>query len=405
MGSSEGSASSRTKRQSGELCCKHTLAKHTNLMHGDKLTTCALTCRLFEELWVPLVNDSFAKGGTVYMHLTGPMGKHLLHAAQMQPGLEQPPSTSAGKLQLLNALLALINSNKLSGAAMPVASADPAARVQRSQSTAQPEYLDTDQQVLFATRISADPLPYGPGDWQGNVAAAHTIPTAPIAPTVAEWPVSAAGSRPLVFDGANIDRAGVPALTRVYLDGHMGLSPFINYFPVPACIPLPAQFRPEGERHPRWEKDSHRDVWDKRKDLAFEVCRQAYALQQAVNARVPVFEACRQEEHRQSKKKFVAREVSMDLRTAASKVAALLQAAMQTNKKNGCHPQTIATLSKMFKDLRAGKQDADVHRSSSSNKPNPRVPASSLQGWMCIASSSDIDTMLTDLYTQMRSTL
>ena len=38
-------------------------------------------CRLFEELWVPLVNDSFAKGATIYMHLTGPVGKHLLHAA------------------------------------------------------------------------------------------------------------------------------------------------------------------------------------------------------------------------------------------------------------------------------------------------------------------------------------
>ncbi len=79
-----------------------------------------------------------------------------------------------------------------------------------------------------------------------------------------------------------------------------------------------------------------------------------------------------------------------------------IRAVGRANKKNGCHPQSIVTLSKMFKELRAGKEDAEVHRSK--NDPTPqRLPASSLQGWMCIASSSDIDTMLTDLYTQMRS--
>jgi len=106
------------------------------------------------------VNDSFAKGGIVYMHLTGPMGKHLLHAAQMQPGLEQPPNTNAGKLQLVDALVALIDSNKLSQVML----------------SAKPECMDTDQQVLFAQKISADPLPIGPGDWQGDVAAAYQAP-------------------------------------------------------------------------------------------------------------------------------------------------------------------------------------------------------------------------------------
>ena len=148
------------------------------------------------------MNDSFAKGATVYMHLTGPMGKHLLHAAQMQPGLEQPPTSNSGKLKLLDALLALIDSNKLSIAAMPQAA------------SAKPEHKDT-------------------GNQQGGVAAPN-----PTAPAVAELPVSATGSRKLMFDGAGIDRAGgVVALTRVYLDGYNGFSPFIKYFPVPHASP------------------------------------------------------------------------------------------------------------------------------------------------------------------------
>lgn len=129
----------------------------------------------------------------------------------------------------------------------------------------------------------------------------------------------------LRFDGRSIDKGGVVALTRVYLDGYLGFSPFIKYFPVPLCdVPLPREFTPEEEQAPEWER-KHRHQWDKRKDVAFQVCRQAYALQQAVNAKVPVFERSRAEEARQSKKKFVARTVSMDLRTAASKIAGLLQ--------------------------------------------------------------------------------
>ena len=33
-----------------------------------------------------MVNDSFGKGATVYMHLIGPMGKHLLHEARLYSG-------------------------------------------------------------------------------------------------------------------------------------------------------------------------------------------------------------------------------------------------------------------------------------------------------------------------------
>ena len=141
-----------------------------------------------------------------------------------------------------------------------------------------------------------------------------------------------------------------------------------------------------------------KDQWAKQRYAAFEVCRQAPALQQAVNARLAVVEAHRQEEHRQSKKRFVPRVVSIDLRTAASKVAALLQAAIQANKENGCHPQSIETLSTMFQQLRAGKQDVSVHRSTGKNMPSSCMPASSLQGWLCIASSSDVNAMVAELY-------
>ncbi len=104
---------------------------------------------------------------------------------------------------------------------------------------------------------------------------------------------------------------------------------------------------------------------------------QAYALQLAVNARVPEFEASRQQEARRCKGKFHGRDVSMDLRTAASKVANMLQAAVQANMKSDCHPNSIATLSKMFKELRAGEVQVEVHRNTSGSK---HKPASSLQG-------------------------
>ena len=328
--------------------------------------TLPIAPRLYEELWVPLVNDIFAKGATVYMHLIGPMGKHLLHAAQMQPGLEQPPTTNAGKLKLLDTLMALINSN-----------------------------MDTEQQMRFAQQISADPLPASAGEWQGDVTAAYKAPVTP--PAAAELPVSAATSRQLVFDGSSIDSAGVSALTRVYLDGYMGFSPFVKYFPVPTQFDLPAGFRPTEERHPRWEASKLADQWLKRRDLAFEVCIQAAALHSAVNSSAVDFETDRKEAARSSKQKYQPRQVSIDLRTAASKVADLLQTAMQTNKKNGCHPQSIVTLSAMFKELRAGKPDAVVHRSKNDTSPQ-RLPFASLQGWLSIASSSEVDAMVVELY-------
>lgn len=189
---------------------------------------------------------------------------------------------------------------------------------------------------------------------------------------------------------------------QVYLDGYDRFPPFVKYFPVPSSTPLPAQFTPETEKHPGWEPKSLVEQWAKRKDLAFEVCRQASALQIAVNARVPVFEACRKAKLGQSHGKYVKRKVSIDSRTAASKVAALLQAAMQENKQNGCHPRTIETLSRMFKELRAGKRDEQdeipVHRSTGKNMPPSSVPACILQGWLCIFSSSDIDAMVAELY-------
>lgn len=329
------------------------------------------------------MHNSFTIGAKVYLHLCGPHGKHLLHAAKMQPGLAKLPSNNAEKRQLLDTLVTLIDSNHHNAYVTP----GPATR---------PENMDTDQQTLFFQQISADPLPVSAGEWQGNVTAACKPPVTP--PAAAELPVSLATSRKLVFDGSSIDSAGVSALIRVYLDGYMGFSPFVKYFPVPIQFNLPAEFRPTEGRHPRWEASKLADQWLKRRDLAFEVCIQASALQQVVNARATEVERDRQEEHRQNKKKFVAREVSMDLRTAASKVAALLQTAIQTNKKSGCHPQSIVTLSTMFQHLRAGEQDVPVHRSNGKNMPLSSVSASSLQAWLCIASSSDIDAIVAELY-------
>lgn len=117
-----------------------------------------------------------------------------------------------------------------------------------------------------------------------------------------------------------------------------------------------------------------------------------------MNSRAVDFETNRKEAARSSKQKYQPREVSIELRTAASKVAALLQTAIQTNKKSGCHPQSIVTLSTMFRHLRAGEQDVPVHRSKGKNMPSPSVSASSLQGWLCIASASDVDALVAELY-------
>ncbi|KAL3135806.1 hypothetical protein ABBQ32_007368 [Trebouxia sp. C0010 RCD-2024] len=141
------------------------------------------------------------------------------------------------------------------------------------------------------------------------------------------------------------------------------------------AVAVSDQSRPEEARCPGWEVDNLKFSW-----------------------RSGGIWPLKQEEHRQSKKQYVERKVGIDSRTAASKVTALLQAAIQANKQNGCHPQSIETLSRMFQHLRAGKQDVSVHRSNGKNMPPSRVSASSLQGWLSIASSSDIDAMVAELY-------
>ena len=87
------------------------------LLQGRLTIDCVLTsvadCRLFEELWIPLVQKSFSTGAKVYSHLCGPRGKDLLHAAQMQPDHAELPKTNAQKRQLLNTLVTLIDSNQL----------------------------------------------------------------------------------------------------------------------------------------------------------------------------------------------------------------------------------------------------------------------------------------------------
>ena len=307
-------------------------------------------------------------GTKVYKHLCGPRGKDLLHAASMQPGHATIPSDNAEKRQLLETLVTLIDSNQHH------------AYVMRGPTT-KPE-----------ASASEDPV--------AAVADRPPTPQANDAP-----PASAMLPRKLVFDGASVDKAGIQLLMRVYLDGYANFPPFIKYFPVlPPSTPLPDEFRPEEARHPGWEAEKLKEQWAKRRYVAFEVCRQAPALRQAVNARAVVVERNREEQHKEEarrsklKNKFQPRKVSIDLRTAASKVVALLQIAIQANKKNGCHPQSIETLSTMLKHLQAEKQDVQVHRSTGQNMPPSSVFASSLQGWLCIANSSHVAAMVAELY-------
>lgn len=242
-----------------------------------------------------MVLQTFAEGKVVYRRLCYEGATRLLDtvADRMRSDWEGDsrgvPGNKAQKRQLMTALLQCI----------------------AEEESAKPAPAPAPTAPLAASPASGSPGP----------ALTTSLPTVT---------VSAAVSRKLVFYKASIDTAGIAALLQVYLDGYSGFFPFIKYFPLPTCDPsLPAQFCPDQEQQPRWE-GSYRDAWDKRKDLVFEVCKQASAfnLQQAVNAGVPVVEACRQEEHKQSKKKFVVCVVSMDLRTAASKAAALLQDAM-----------------------------------------------------------------------------
>lgn len=307
------------------------------------------TCRLFEELWIPLVQDSFSRGSTVYTHLCGPDGKRLLHAAKLQPGMAQVPSNNAEKRQLMDTLLTLINNNQ---------------HVHLYGMPGQPEASSSEQ----------------------TVSAPAAGPSTP--PPDAAQTVSVMLPRKLVFDGASIDKAGIQLLARVYLDGFDRFPPFIKFFPVPTqYFPLPDEFRPESQKAPEWEdKSKMRQHWIRRKDLAFEICKQAYWLQQKVNARALEYG---------SQKKLKTRGVGISLRAAASKVANLLQNAMEANKQSGQHPQTLVAVSAMFKDLmQPGKEDAIVY----DGKVKVRKPKAELQSWLAIASSSDIDAMVKELY-------
>ena len=177
---------------------------------------------------------------------------------------------------------------------------------------------------------------------------------------------------------------------KVYLDGFNRFPAFIRFFPVPDKYhPLPAQFRPETEKKPGWEEANFRQQWERNEDAAYEVCKQAYWLQQTVANRVWEFG---------SKKNLKTKGVGIDLRTAVHKVTSLLQTAMDANKKAGQHPQTLVTLSKMFKHLLLGREDVEVTRSSAVPKLGRTRPASSLQRSLCIASSSDVDAIVAELY-------
>lgn len=297
-----------------------------------------------------MVHDSFSTGSTVYTHLCGPTGKHLLHAAKMQPGLAKLPSNNAEKRQLLDTLVTLINSNQHSAYLMPVPAAKPEASASENPSTAAADRPSTPE---------TDDAP----------------------------PVSTMLPRKLVFDGKGIDLA---QLMRVYLDGFNRFPPFIRFFCVPDKYdPLPEQFRPETEKAPGWEDKNSGKQWADRRDAVYEVCKQAYWLQQTVTARALEYG---------SKKKLKTRGVGIDLRTAVRKVTSLLQTALDANKKAGQHPQSLPTLSTMFKHLLEGKAEPEVTRSSAVPEVDRKRPASSLQRWLCIASSSDVDAIVAELY-------
>ena len=165
-----------------------------------------LNCRLFEELWIPLVHDSFSTGAKVNMHLCGPRGKGLLHAARTQPGLDTVPSNNTQKRQLLNTLVTLIDSNQHHAYVMPGPAAKPEATASEQPAAA------------VADRPGTPPTQEAP-------------------------PASAMLPRQLVFDGKGISLA---QLMKVYLEDFNNFPLLIRFFPVPDKYgPLPAQLRPE----------------------------------------------------------------------------------------------------------------------------------------------------------------
>ena len=296
------------------------------------------------------MHDSFSTGAKVYSHLCGPRGKDLLHAARMQPGHAKLPSTNAEKCQLLDVLITLIDSNQHHAYVMP----GPAAK---------PEAVASEDPPMAAAERPRTP----------QTEDAHPAP--------------AMSQRKLVFDGKGIVLA---QLMRVYLEGFNNFPPFIRFFPLPEKYgPLPAQFRPDTEK-PRWEEDRKNEKqWGRNEHAAYEVCKQAYWLQLKVAARAVEYG---------SKKKLKTRGVGIDLVTAVRKVTSLLQTALDTNQKAGQRPQTLIEMSAMFKDLLQGKEKVMVTWSNKVPVDRHTRPAVEMQGWLSIASSSDADAIVAELY-------
>ena len=305
--------------------------------------------RLFEEWWIPLVQNSFNLGAKVYMHLCGPRGKDLLHAAKMQPGHATLPSNNAEKRRLMDTLATLIDSNQHQAYVMRA----PAAKPESS--------------------ASEHPL----------TAAAESRPATP--PAEDAPPTSAMLPRKLEFDGKGISLA---KLVTVYLDGYNRFPAFICFYPVPDTYgPLPAQFRPEADQKPGWGLG--RNGWGERSHAAYDVCKQAHWLQQQVAIKATEYG---------SQKKLKIRE-GIDLRTAVNKITSLLQAALDANKKAKQHPWTVCELGLMFRDLIQGKAEVEITRSNNVPAGCSRTRApSELRRWLCIASSSDVDAIVAELY-------
>ena len=99
-----------------------------------------------------------------------------------------------------------------------------------------------------------------------------------------------------------------------------------------------------------------------------------------------------------SKKKLKTRGVGIGVQTAVWKVASLLQAALDANKKADQRPQTLVEMSTMFRHLLEGRTDIEVTRSSKVTEAQWTRPENTLQRWLCIASSSDVDAIVAELY-------
>ena len=184
--------------------------------------------------------------------------------------------------------------------------------------------------------------------------------------------------RKLYLDTCAINR--VDTLTRMYLDGLLGFPPFVKYFPIPGESSLTAEFNQDFLPNPGFEPKSDRQKWDKRQHVAYEVCRQACVLRQAVNAQAQCANA---------------QVPILTIREAADKVASLLQAAMDRNKVMNDSPLSVVALSTMFKELREGKNMIEVRRTTADHT---KRPAQDLQKWLSIASSEDVSAIVAKLF-------